>query len=187
MRWIVLCAGAGAGAVEIVGRKPVAGHPLGDGCEHVYLDVGGNVGVQTRKLFEPARYPNGARTLEVFADHFGEDRETWRRTVCAIGFEPNPRHRARLKTLAERYTSLGWRTSRVGRARTESFRGRRRRDDGVATVSRGGGGRADATAASLRRGGAAFDDALIARPSPPPRRRGDRFYVASRRRGVATR
>ena len=27
-----------------------------DGCYHVYLDVGSNIGVQIRKLFEPEKY-----------------------------------------------------------------------------------------------------------------------------------
>lgn len=28
-----------------------------NGCRHVYIDVGSNMGVQIRKLFEPERYP----------------------------------------------------------------------------------------------------------------------------------
>ena len=28
-----------------------------DGCYHVYLDAGSNIGAQVRKLFEPKRYP----------------------------------------------------------------------------------------------------------------------------------
>ena len=42
-----------------------------DGCYHVYLDVGSNIGVQVRKLFQPKEYPN-APALEVFKKSFGE-------------------------------------------------------------------------------------------------------------------
>ena len=48
-------------------RKP----SLLDGCYHVYLDVGSNIGVQVRKLFQPDEYP-GAAALEVFRETFGE-------------------------------------------------------------------------------------------------------------------
>ena len=42
-----------------------------DGCYHVYLDVGSNIGVQVRKLYQPAYYP-GAGVLKVFQEAFGE-------------------------------------------------------------------------------------------------------------------
>ena len=42
-----------------------------DGCYHVYLDVGSNIGVQVRKLYQPAYYP-GAWALKVFQEAFGE-------------------------------------------------------------------------------------------------------------------
>ena len=48
-------------------RKP----NLLDGCYHVYLDVGSNIGVQVRKLFQPAEYP-GAAAIKVFQEAFGE-------------------------------------------------------------------------------------------------------------------
>ena len=56
-------------------------------CRHIYLDVGSNIGVQIRKLFEPHRYPN-AKVLEVFRKYFGSDTDARRREVCAVGFEP---------------------------------------------------------------------------------------------------
>ena len=63
----------------------------GYNCTHVYLDVGTNRGVQIRKLFQPPlprrQTPRFCRTL------------IWSLappprcpSVCAIGFEPNPRH-----------------------------------------------------------------------------------------------
>lgn len=33
---------------------------LGDGCYHIFLDVGANIGVHTRFLFEPMKYPEAA-------------------------------------------------------------------------------------------------------------------------------
>ena len=42
-------------------------------CESVYLDVGTNIGVQLRKLFEPHRF-EGAPVLPVFSAAFGDDR-----------------------------------------------------------------------------------------------------------------
>ena len=84
-----------------------------DGCLHVYIDVGTNIGLQLRKVFEPQRFPL-ASILPIFDEYFGtaggDDDADRRRNVCAVGFEPNPTHSARLTELAERYRSLGWRT-----------------------------------------------------------------------------
>ena len=66
-----------------------------DGCHHVYLDVGSNVGVQVCKLFQPSYYPN-APFLTIFDKEFGPVDER-RTSVCAVGFEPNPHHTKRLK------------------------------------------------------------------------------------------
>ena len=41
-----------------------------DGCQHVYLDMGTNTGVQIRKLFEPHLFPN-ASVLPIFDKFFG--------------------------------------------------------------------------------------------------------------------
>jgi len=30
---------------------------LGDGCYHIFLDVGSNIGIHARFLYEPDRYP----------------------------------------------------------------------------------------------------------------------------------
>ena len=65
-----------------------------DGCYHVYLDVGSNVGVQVRKLFEPSLYPK-APFVTVFDKEFGPV-EARKKSVCAVGFEPNPHHTKRL-------------------------------------------------------------------------------------------
>ena len=40
-----------------------------DGCFHVYLDIGSNIGVQIRKLYEPRLYP-GAHVHRIFNSVF---------------------------------------------------------------------------------------------------------------------
>ena len=46
-------------------------------CQHVYIDVGSNIGVQLRKLFEPAKYPKAACTSGTL------DRLAMRAAPCA--------------------------------------------------------------------------------------------------------
>ena len=72
-------------------------------CEHVYLDVGTNIGVQIRKLYEPTKYPH-AGVEPIFAQHFGP---APRCGVCTIGFEPNPVHRHRLQRLESSLRAAG--------------------------------------------------------------------------------
>mmetsp|Transcript_43258 Transcript_43258/g.72115 ORF Transcript_43258/g.72115 Transcript_43258/m.72115 type:complete len:346 (+) Transcript_43258:117-1154(+) len=72
-------------------------------CEHVYIDMGTNVGVQIRKIHEPQKYPN-ALALPVFQKYFGPGP---RCNVCTIGFEPNPSHSRRLDILQRRYRASG--------------------------------------------------------------------------------
>ena len=85
-----------------------------DGCYHVYLDVGSNLGIQVRKLFEPFKYPK-AKIKNVFDILFGN--ETVRNTklergdsyVCAVGFEPNSKLSSYLKEVESAYHKCGWR------------------------------------------------------------------------------
>ena len=74
-------------------------------CEHVYLDVGTNIGVQIRKLFEPHLYRTNVKVSKHFEAAFGP---APRCHVCAIGFEPNPRHKARLDAVEERLAAAGF-------------------------------------------------------------------------------
>jgi hypothetical protein len=60
-------------------------------CIDVYLDLGSNIGVQVRKLYQPSCFP-GANALSVFEKAFGIENSTRRQAVCALGFEPNMRH-----------------------------------------------------------------------------------------------
>ena len=91
-------------------KKPERENPL-DECYHVYLDVGTNVGIQIRKLFEPSKYP-GASVHSIFNLNFGtlenRQREGKKDKVCAIGFEPNFQHTADLKKLEKTYYDCGW-------------------------------------------------------------------------------
>lgn len=71
-------------------------------CKFVYLDIGSNIGIQIRKLFEPSRYP-GAGVLPIFDQYFGPNRHL-ARDLCAIGIEMNPKHTTRLSALERHYT-----------------------------------------------------------------------------------
>src|SRR5689334_7871726 len=51
-----------------------------DGCRYVYIDLGTNIGIQIRKLYEPHLYPN-ALVLPLFKEIFGNHSHE----VCSIG------------------------------------------------------------------------------------------------------
>jgi hypothetical protein len=53
----------------------------------IYLDIGTNLGVQLRKLYDPQQFPN-ATVLPVFDKMFGMQRKG----VCAVGVEANVHH-----------------------------------------------------------------------------------------------
>ena len=74
-------------------------------CSGVYLDIGTNIGVQIRKLYDPHLFPR-AKVLPIFNYYFGDDR----RNVCAIGFEPNPKHAGYLERLQDNLVCRGRRT-----------------------------------------------------------------------------
>jgi len=75
----------------------------GDGCRRVYLDMGTNIGVQIRKVYQPDLYPD-APVLPVFLEAFGINRSD----VCSFGWEANPAHSAYLRTLESSYRAAGW-------------------------------------------------------------------------------
>jgi len=80
-----------------------------DGCYHVYLDVGSNIGIQVRKLFEPQLFPD-APALALFDTYFGTIDDNRAKLVCAVGFEPNPRHTSQLKNIEAAHSACGWRS-----------------------------------------------------------------------------
>lgn len=76
-------------------------------CEHIYLDMGTNIGVQIRKLYQPQGYPK-AKILSYYDQYFGEIGLKNRKNVCAIGFEGNAIHTPRLLELQDAYTKVGY-------------------------------------------------------------------------------
>jgi hypothetical protein len=83
--------------------QPESPPALADGCRHVYLDLGSNVGVQFRKLFSPDAFPE-ALIGPKFLQYFGPGK---RKDVCAWGWEPNMHHTVALTTLQEAYRARG--------------------------------------------------------------------------------
>eukprot|EP01083_Nonionella_stella_P214826 773726_1 len=65
-------------------------------CPNIYIDLGSNIGVQIRKIFEPEKYPKTSisyvlnKTMKHFAKFLG-DIETRRKHCCVFGFEANPK------------------------------------------------------------------------------------------------
>lgn len=80
---------------------------LGDGCYHIFLDVGSNIGIHARFLYEPDRYPNSTKAVPAFAREFGYPRDN--RMFCIFAFEPNPKFEKRHLDMARAYTAMGWR------------------------------------------------------------------------------
>ena len=79
-----------------------------DGCRHIYLDIGANIGVQVRKIFEPQLYTRG-KVLPFYDKHFGKVEERVKPNhVCAVGFEANPVHAEPLKKIERCYNKKGW-------------------------------------------------------------------------------
>jgi len=80
-------------------------------CKAIYLDVGSNNGVQIRKFYEPALYPE-ATVLPLFDKHFGSPSERCppgnQTGLCVLGMEPNPLHSDRLSKLQQAYRAKGW-------------------------------------------------------------------------------
>ena len=74
-------------------------------CNHLYLDIGTNVGVSLRKLYEPKLYPK-AELIPYFDKNFGPMDK--RDHVCSVGFEPNSKHAKRLIELQQVYQKMGW-------------------------------------------------------------------------------
>ena len=65
--------------------------------------------LQVRKLYEPHLFIN-ATILKIFENFFGlTDSRRFGGSVCAIGFEPNPRHATVLENIQSAYEKCGWR------------------------------------------------------------------------------
>ena len=79
---------------------------LGDGCYHVFLDVGANVGVHGRFLLEPGKYPLSESSVPLFCKEYGHSLDN--RDVCVFAFEANHKHWPRLAEVSEAYSRMGW-------------------------------------------------------------------------------
>lgn len=75
-----------------------------DHCQYIYIDMGTNIGVQIRKLYEPHLYPE-ASVLPLFREVFGNHTHE----VCSIGFEANPLHSSYLKEFEAYCLKRQWR------------------------------------------------------------------------------
>ena len=81
-------------------------------CEKIFLDLGANIGVTVKKLFEPENYPKNP-TNHFFKTTFNHQwllktMQVFPKKLCALGFEPNPKHHARLKKLEDAYSEKNW-------------------------------------------------------------------------------
>lgn len=72
-------------------------------CKLIFLDLGANVGVQARRLYESLKFPKRGELNNLHDKYFKNNKEN----VCTISFEPNPRHTPRLKEMEAVYQSLG--------------------------------------------------------------------------------
>eukprot|EP01084_Bolivina_argentea_P261705 442381_1 len=75
-------------------------------CSTIYIDLGSNIGVQSRKLFEPNLYL-GNRRIQQYDNILGNI-ETRRKDCCVFSFEANPAHKQRLKEIETCYGEKGW-------------------------------------------------------------------------------
>jgi hypothetical protein len=75
-----------------------------DGCRYVYIDMGTNIGIQIRKIYEPHLYPQ-APILPIFKQIFAN----YSNEVCSVGFEANPIHDNYLKQFENYCLQRHWR------------------------------------------------------------------------------
>jgi len=80
-------------------------NPL-DGCLHVFIDLGSNRGLQIRKLYEPHNFPL-APVLPLYEKYFGKVETRSLSELCSVSFEPNSKHAAHLRGMAEAYGTCG--------------------------------------------------------------------------------
>jgi len=96
----------GGGGGENCDRQP---QREADGCYHVFLDVGANIGVHGRFLLEPGKYPLATKAHEMFDKWYGPPGDRDNRDICVFAFEPNPRHVQALEEKSAAYAKVGWR------------------------------------------------------------------------------
>ena len=84
------------------------GAALAAGCYDVFVDVGANIGLHARYLFEPQHYPL-SQYVTAFGRLLGPPHKRNLSEVCAFAVEPNPAHAQRLHKLETAYQNRGWR------------------------------------------------------------------------------
>ena len=82
---------------------------LADGCYHVFIDAGSNIGMHARFLFEPSLYPKAWIARKFFTSYFGPEALRDNRDFCVFAFEPNPNHIQRHHEMREAYAAMDWR------------------------------------------------------------------------------
>lgn len=75
-------------------------------CKCVFLDVGSNIGVHVRKLYNPGAYEPSPYT-RVFEANFDRNECPRREDVCSVTFEANFGHRFRQELLARHNQEKG--------------------------------------------------------------------------------
>ena len=81
-----------------------------DGCHHVFIDGGANIGVHGRFLLEPEKYPDATFAHKTFNTQFGTDvNNRDNRDFCVYEIEPNPAHYETLMKKSRAYSNMGWR------------------------------------------------------------------------------
>ena len=80
---------------------------MGDGCRHIFLDVGANRGVHIRTLIEPKLFPEALYVKAGYWDEYFGGQYHNDSTVCAFAFEPNVAHAPRLSRLSQFYRAAG--------------------------------------------------------------------------------
>jgi hypothetical protein len=85
---------------------------LADGCFHVFVDVGGSLGIHARFILEPMWYPDAVNTHNVLDGAFGPPSRRDNRDICTFAFalEPaldNSLPQKRLD-LQSSYHTMGW-------------------------------------------------------------------------------
>ncbi|KAL7538624.1 hypothetical protein ACHAWF_006154 [Thalassiosira exigua] len=80
-----------------------------DGCYHIFLDGGANIGVHGRFLLEPHKYPDAELAHLIFSNIFGPPEKRDNRDFCIFEMEANPSHYQTLKEKEKAYAKMGWR------------------------------------------------------------------------------
>ena len=70
-------------------------------CEKIFIDIGANIGVNMRFLYEANKYPHTRFMISEMDRVLGKNRDN----VCYYGFEANPNHYNRLQNLSSYFKS----------------------------------------------------------------------------------